>query len=191
MAKETKENIYRAFNNLIKQNGLDHVTVADLVNEANINRKTFYYHYDGIDFLISEMLTDALKREIGDKTAISNWKEGFASCFECFLMERSFIDEIVHSRYKSLLHSILKDVSLEMIGINLKEVLEEYRRSNNPEYGVFVRDFDEYSELYSSLILSVFETWIDKGMNKDYQKYVEFIYLLFADSIYGVIPKLK
>lgn len=191
MAKITKDSIASSFLSLVQEKGLDHVTVADIVTKADINRKTFYYHYDGIPSLIRDILASSLKKEIDGRNAIDNWKEGFASCFDCFLSQKDFIEEIIHSRYSSSLHEILKEVSLEMITVNLQEVLEQYKNSNNPEYATFVRDFDDYRELYSSLILSVFETWIDKGINKEYQKYVEFIYLLFADSIYGIIPKLN
>lgn len=191
MAKATKEAISSSFKKLSKEKGLDHVTVEDIVKEADINRKTFYYHYDGLLSLIKELLVTSLREEIGERSAIDNWKEGFAACFECFLSQKEFIEEVIHSKYGDHLHHILEEVSLEMISRNLEEVREVYRNSKNEEYASFARDFDDYRELYSALILSIFEVWIDKGMKDDYQKYVEFIYLLFVDSIYGIVPKLR
>ena len=48
-SEKTKKLIRSTFAQLIKENdGLDKVTVSELVRRADINRGTFYNHYDSI-----------------------------------------------------------------------------------------------------------------------------------------------
>lgn len=49
---KTRAAIQAAFRKLVKERGIGKVTVSELAREANIDRKTFYLHYDSIDDLV-------------------------------------------------------------------------------------------------------------------------------------------
>ena len=50
---QTKEKLFNALSSLIKNKSLQDITVIDLVEEAEINRSTFYLHYRSLhDFMI-------------------------------------------------------------------------------------------------------------------------------------------
>ena len=49
---KTRAAIKAALDKLVKEQGMDKLTVSALAREANIDRKTFYLHYDSIDALI-------------------------------------------------------------------------------------------------------------------------------------------
>lgn len=51
---KTRAAIRRAFRKLLKEKGLGKLTVSALAREADIDRKTFYLHYDSIDDLIDK-----------------------------------------------------------------------------------------------------------------------------------------
>nr|WP_294491160.1 TetR/AcrR family transcriptional regulator [uncultured Anaerosporobacter sp.] len=42
---ETKQQIKTSFTKLLKQKGMDSLTISDIARDANINRGTFYLHY--------------------------------------------------------------------------------------------------------------------------------------------------
>ncbi len=52
---KTKRAIYRAFAELLSERELDHITIRDIVDIADINRKTFYNYYSGIYALLDEI----------------------------------------------------------------------------------------------------------------------------------------
>lgn len=54
----TRAAIRRAFRTLLKERGLSKMTVSALAREADIDRKTFYLHYDSIDDLIDKEADD-------------------------------------------------------------------------------------------------------------------------------------
>lgn len=49
---KTRAAIQAAFRKLVKERGINKVTVSELARAADIDRKTFYLHYDSIDDLI-------------------------------------------------------------------------------------------------------------------------------------------
>ena len=57
---KTKQNIHAAFLRLLKERGSRSITVSSLSGEAQINRKTFYSHYETVDALYDEVCEDCL-----------------------------------------------------------------------------------------------------------------------------------
>lgn len=52
---KTKKAIYRAFAELLSKKNVNDITIKDIADRADINRKTFYNYYDGIYELIGEI----------------------------------------------------------------------------------------------------------------------------------------
>ena len=59
MANKTKELIVDCFLSLVDEKPVDKISVTDLVEQCNISRQTFYYHFESID----EMLRWAFHEE--------------------------------------------------------------------------------------------------------------------------------
>ncbi|PTK65549.1 TetR/AcrR family transcriptional regulator, partial [Staphylococcus haemolyticus] len=53
--RKTKSAIKRAFTDLLKKKDLDKITVQDISNQADINRGTFYLHYEDKYMLLTDM----------------------------------------------------------------------------------------------------------------------------------------
>lgn len=52
---KTKKAIYRAFAQLLSEKNINDITIKDIADRADINRKTFYNYYDGIYELTGEI----------------------------------------------------------------------------------------------------------------------------------------
>ena len=59
---KTKQSIKEAFIELVKKKGYNKVSVTDIVRFANINRNTFYLHYEDKEDLAKHLLNDSAKR---------------------------------------------------------------------------------------------------------------------------------
>ena len=51
---KTREAIIKAYLDLITEKGTSQVTISELARRANIDRKTFYLHYNSADDVLSE-----------------------------------------------------------------------------------------------------------------------------------------
>ena len=62
---KTRAAIQTAFRRLVTEQGLNKVTVSSLAREANIDRKTFYLHYESIDDLVDNEVEQLMTRVVG------------------------------------------------------------------------------------------------------------------------------
>ena len=62
MSKYTKTRIMDAFLYLLNEKSMDRLTVKDVIETAEVNRNTFYYHFEDI----YDLLHQVLKRKLDD-----------------------------------------------------------------------------------------------------------------------------
>jgi AcrR family transcriptional regulator len=58
---KTKQQIYESLMVLIGEKGIDHVTVTDITNHANLNRGTFYLHYRDVPDMLQQLKDHVFK----------------------------------------------------------------------------------------------------------------------------------
>ncbi len=72
-----KQSIQAAFRSLLEQQSLDQITVIQICERANVNRQTFYYHYQNIMELLKDMIFLEIYDEVSRGRAFDTWKHGF------------------------------------------------------------------------------------------------------------------
>lgn len=99
--RRTWHAIHSAFRALVARDGFRNITVSALAREANIDRKTFYLHYRGLDDLMAEEI-----RQIADQVAAAlmpvskgsamavNLRETLERVADLFLADREFFRSV-------------------------------------------------------------------------------------------------
>ena len=64
-AKKSRRQIRNAFLDLAQEKKVSSITVTDIVNRADLNRGTFYAHYDNIDALFDEIAKEIIDSLLG------------------------------------------------------------------------------------------------------------------------------
>ena len=78
MAKNyTKDLIRKEFIKLLNRKKLHNITVTELAKACNIERKTFYYHYENLTELVKEIFDEELERVIEEFNETLSWEESF------------------------------------------------------------------------------------------------------------------
>lgn len=55
---KTRKAIFRAFRSLLEKKRYDHITVQEIIDEADVGRSTFYSHFETKDLLLNAMCED-------------------------------------------------------------------------------------------------------------------------------------
>ena len=71
--KKTKTELASALKGLMRTKPFNKITVSELVEKANINRKTFYYHFDNIYSLLKWMFDEEAVLIFKDITLLDNY----------------------------------------------------------------------------------------------------------------------
>ena len=77
--RKNKTAIQRAYIDLVVEKGYQHVTITDIAERADINRMTFYAHYETIEDIFSEFVdditTDKIKQTIEELLFTKKYNE--------------------------------------------------------------------------------------------------------------------
>lgn len=55
---KTRKAIFKAFRTLLEKKRYDHITVQEIIDEADVGRSTFYSHFETKDLLLNAMCSD-------------------------------------------------------------------------------------------------------------------------------------
>jgi len=165
---KTKHSIREALVTLIEKKGFDAITVTDLTETANINRGTFYLHYeDKFDLLrkIEEELILAIDHIIEDVSYYDFLDDIFENKPLRFLVD--MFDFISDNKrlFKAILgptgdrqfYNTLREFMISSIYSRNKEIIELLEKSN-----ISLEYFTAY---ISSAHLGVIEHWLNNDLD--------------------------
>lgn len=155
----TKKAIAYTFKDLLKEKPFNKITINDIARKSDINRQTFYYHFQDIRDLVEWIFIEKVDTILNNKNEYEKWEDKFLSIFEILKEEKVFVTNIYHSvsieilrtnLYKLVYPIMYEEIIKKSIGKNLSE-----------EDEVFITNFYKYA--FVSIVLD----WVEKGMVED------------------------
>ena len=159
MAERTKLWIAAAMKRLMAKKPLDKIRVTEICREAEIERPTFYYHFQDIYDLAVWTLEEAAGRAIGENRTYNSWQVGF----EDLLEELQGNQALILNVYRSMDREMLERYLLKKAESLLMPVVE------HEADGTFVSEENKrrIAVFYSYAFLGVLMEWISKGMTTE------------------------
>lgn len=179
---KTKRAIYSAFAELLSQRELDDITICDIVDIADINRKTFYNYYSGIHALLDEIensIVQTFEDALGDtdfREAMNHPNIVFEKLTAIVNSNIDFYGHLISMKSNASL--ITKIVDL------LKEKTKEAVVSQLPD---IANQADIILDFVFSGMLSVFQRWFLSEHREPIESVSETISLLCFSGINGVL----
>lgn len=136
--RKTKHSIKESFIDLVKKKGYKKVSVTDIVKEANINRNTFYLHYEDKEDLIKKLIlenTNKIKNKIGSSTLLEKTTFFNISEFQIRWGLRSILNIMEEELefYKICLSDEGLSGFVEQVFDLIKDALSKVLDVNNPQ----------------------------------------------------------
>ncbi|MFR8176950.1 MAG: TetR/AcrR family transcriptional regulator C-terminal domain-containing protein [Christensenellales bacterium] len=97
MANTTKRMLSMSLKKLLSKTTLDSITIQDITDDAEVSRKTFYYHFQDIYDLLDWTLQEDIHRLVANEIDLDNWEESIAALFAYMQANRLLILNAFHS----------------------------------------------------------------------------------------------
>ena len=165
MAKQTQKFIMSTFMQLLEGESLDKITVRDIVEECEINRNTFYYHYSDIYDLLDDVFrveTEKFMSEDVDENTTFGEEYERAACF--VLKYKKAILHIYDSKKRDVLQNYLETLAFSFISRFVKKEADGY--------GLPDEDIAYITGFYTHAIVGNTLGWIKRKLPSGQEKFI-------------------
>ncbi|MGE5633523.1 MAG: TetR/AcrR family transcriptional regulator C-terminal domain-containing protein [Caulobacteraceae bacterium] len=183
MAQTTKKALAASLKKLLEEKPLDKITVMDITEDCEVNRQTFYYHFENIYDLVEWIYTTEATKALGGKKTYDTWQQGFFQIFEYVLENKVFVTRTYHSINREHLERYLYNETYNL----LIGVVEEKAA------GMHVRDDDKafIAHFYKYAFVGLMLEWIGKGMKEEPSAIIERLSVLIHGDITKALEKFS
>lgn len=179
----TKRAIAYTFKVLLKEKPFNKITINDIASECDINRQTFYYHFQDIKDLVEWICIDEVDKLLTEKENYEKWEDKFLMIFKIMEEERILVKNIYHSVSVEVLRNNLYRLVYPII---YNEIVEKSKGKNlREEDKKFITNFYKFS--FVAIVLD----WVDKGMYQDPRLIVSNISQLLTGTIEHACLSMK
>lgn len=183
MSTTTKRALATSLKHKLKEKPLEKITISDICEECEVNRQTFYYHFQDIYDLIEWIYTNEASKAMEGKKTYKNWEEGFLRIFAYALEEKDFAISTYHSISREHLENFLYRQTYQL----LYDVVSEMSRnlSIREEDKAFIANFYKYA--FVGLILD----WVRRGMMEDPETIVKEVGILMEGNFATALKRFS
>ena len=161
MARHTRGAIIDSFWTLLNEKSLDKITVKDVIELAEINRNTFYYHFEDLYALLDTVFREEAERYRSNIDENGTFYEEYIRAASVFMDNRNAIIHVYNSKGKEVLNKYMKDASDDLVS---RFVRQKAKGTDLPDEGS-----SYITRFYSYAIVGITMEWVENGM-PEYRK---------------------
>ena len=175
---KTKNSLYTALLDLMKEKQFEEIKVADICAKALVNRSTFYSHYEDKYELLQDCikdLKDSLANELEKNQTINSTKEYYIEMIKLFLnhieeKKDSYLAIAINNR-----NSILTDILYDVIDKDIvKHLNNQVNESNVP--------LEIVAKFYLGAVIFIGVNWIQNINKYTKAEIIEYLDILIPDD---------
>lgn len=112
---DTKQNLAQNLKLLMATTPVDHITINQLTQQANVARNTFYYHFADINELVAWIYNREIVSQLAAYQKEQDWAKGLDLLLRYIETNRHFCLNTFHSLNRDLLGRFLYRVAFNMV----------------------------------------------------------------------------
>ncbi|CAM5211770.1 hypothetical protein UACE39S_03309 [Ureibacillus acetophenoni] len=174
---ETKRILATSLKELMKTKSLEKISIRELTDNADVNRQTFYYHFEDIYDLLKWTFQQEALQLLAAHESVNVWQEGLLQLFHYLDENREFSTCALRSLGRSHLKRFFYTDIYNIIGRVVSEFGEKLHAPK--DYMSFLTHF------FTVSLASLVESWLMGEMDETPEKLIEMIDLFIQDQLRG------
>lgn len=183
LANATKRILAMALKERLARQRLDEITIQSLVDDAQVSRKTFYYHFQDVYALLEWLFLEEGKRVLEGNVSASTWQIGMRRIFAYAQENKAVILNV----YRCLedREGLLEIHITRLVRPLLERIFDEMPHSEqlDGEDRKIILDF------YAFGLVELFLRWIGNGMKPEGGQLMDRLDRIFSGSMESLIQR--
>ena len=163
--RKTKALIIEGFAQLLEQRPINKITVKDIVEHCDINRNTFYYHFQDIPALLQQIMQEKADALIQNHCVLGRPMD----CIKPALQYGKAHKQAVLHVY----HGVPRETFLFYLNRLTKRLVEEYFASVSKTVPLDPADAAVLSRYYKGTVIGCLLDWLEADMQYDLEAEIE------------------
>ncbi len=178
---QTKKMLCASLKKLMKNKAFSKITVSELIKDCQINRKTFYYHFEDIYDLLKWMLEQEAIEVVKQFNILSDYKDAFYFVFDYVEKNSYFLNCIYDSMGRDLLKRFLYQDFIELVEDLIRDAEKAENVVISDNYRTFLCNF--YTEAIAGMLINLFQD----PQKHDKEEILQYISIIIRQSLPAVL----
>lgn len=175
MPSFTQDAIKKSFLKLLNEKPYNKITVKDIVDDCEINRNSFYYHFDSLPALLEEILLQETDEIVQNHTTANSVYECLMAAIDFALKNKKAVLHIYNSVNREMFDTYLSKVSEHAVSDFIDTVCKDSNINSNDKEIIVMH--------YKCLLMGIVTDWLGNGMKYDLSEKVYRLCHLFDGSM--------
>lgn len=194
MARNTQRLIAEALRRLMREKELDKITVQEIADAANVNKKTFYYHFHGIGDLICWMHTIEPYETINvEGVRPDNWIDMVQRFARRVQMDSEHITKVYYSSYGGALRQAVIRMFDRATDKYIRSIIVLYDEKFGQPLELTPLQLEYIVGYHAMALYGIVEKWFLRGMQdpvEDFMSLVQMMNTLNNFSLFNALGAL-
>lgn len=177
MKPSAKAVIINSFKQLIDKKSIDKMTVKEICELSEVNRQTFYNHFQDIFDIFKYIFQEEIFTEIAQNRTFETWCGGFLATLNYLKRNSKMVLHVYESSYRQEANTFFTRLSNRLLEDVVEECIERRGTSVNDEDRRFIVNF--YRHVFNGLMMD----WVNEGMKENPDELLEKLQTMIYGSI--------
>lgn len=180
-SKNTKLMLAASLKKIMEDKPFSKITISDIVNDSDVNRKTFYYHFDDIGSLMKWMLEQEAIEVVKNFDLMVDHEDAINFVIDYIEKNEYMINGIYDSMGREGMKKFLYDDFIGLLDAFIRNVEEDFDATLEDDFRFFLCQF--YAEAIAGMIINLFRDKIEISK----EKVIDYITRIFSLSLPNII----
>ncbi len=186
MSRNTQAQIGDALKRLMERKSPDRITVQELADEANVNKKTFYYHYHSIPDLLIRMYSAEFYCLLDNEgVTAANWTVYIRKFAASIRGGGKILSSIISSSYMPEFMNAMQKLIDHGVEMYVRSSLADWEKRYACSLPLTDKELAYLISYHSQALAGMYVRWFNLGMQESDEEFADWILLLANNSLFS------